>query len=134
MDQNAFSHARQAIDNVVQLRPGEDNGELVGRLADLHERIGTVESKIKRVRTDITTATSQLIPEEEAAQALSAFDPVWQSLIPREQGRVIDLLVERVDYDGEAATVAVTFRPAGIKTLAEGLAQEQDQPRREKRA
>lgn len=117
----------------VQLRPGEDNGELVGRLADLHERIGTVETKVKRVRSNIATATSQLIPEEEATQALSAFDPVWQSLTPREQGRVIDLLVERVDYDGEAGTVAVTFRPAGIKTLADELAQEQLE-QREKRA
>ncbi len=106
----------------VQLRPGEDNGDLVGRLAELHERTQAVESRIKRVRADITSATNQLIPEEQATQALAAFDPVWETLTPREQGRVIDLLVERVDYDGHAGTVSVTFRPTGIKTLADELA------------
>jgi site-specific DNA recombinase len=118
----------------TQLRPGADNGELVGRLADLHERIARAEGQAKRVRADITAATGRLIPEEEAARALSAFDPVWASLTPREQGRVIDLLVEKVEYDGGAGTVAVTFRPAGIKTLADELAQEQHEQPREKRA
>jgi hypothetical protein len=31
------------------------------------------------------------------------------------------LLVERVDYDGKLGTVSVTFRPNGIKTLAQQL-------------
>jgi hypothetical protein len=47
---------------------------------------------------------------------------------------VIDLLVERVEYDGRAGAVAVTFRPAGIKTLADELAREQDEQPRGKRA
>ena len=61
----------------VQLKPGEDNGELVGRLADLHERIGTVEGRVGKVREQIKSVTDGLIPEAEAARALSAFDPVW---------------------------------------------------------
>jgi hypothetical protein len=32
---------------------------------------------------------------------------------------VIHLLVERVAYDGTHETVAVTFRPGGIKVLAQ---------------
>ncbi len=48
------------------------------------------------------------------------FDPVWETLTPREQARVIRLLVQRVDYDGEKGTVSVTFHPAGIKTLRRG--------------
>jgi len=46
---------------------------------------------------------------------------VWETLSPREQVRVIRLLVQRVDYDGEKGTVSVTFHPAGIKTLADEL-------------
>jgi len=30
---------------------------------------------------------------------------------------VIQLLVKRVEYDGEAGTVSVTFRPSGIRAL-----------------
>jgi hypothetical protein len=31
----------------------------------------------------------------------------------------VDLLVERVDYDGDKGTVSVTFRPGGIKEASE---------------
>ena len=59
--------------------------------------------------------------EEEVAKALSLFDPVWETLPPRDQVRVMHLLVQRVDYDGEKGEVSVTFHPSGIKTLAEEL-------------
>ncbi len=111
----------------IQLKPGEDNGELVGRLADLHERIGMVESRVGKVREQIKTITDQLIPEEEATRALSAFDPVWATLTPLEQARVIGLLVERVEFDGRDGQVTVAFHPTGIKALADELAEHQEQ-------
>ena len=61
----------------------------------------------------------ELVDEHEVAQALSLFDPVWESLTPREQARIVRLLVERVDYDGQDGTITVTFRPTGIKSLAQ---------------
>jgi site-specific DNA recombinase len=63
-----------------------------------------------------------LLDEEETAVAMSVFDPVWEALTPREQARVIGLLVERVDYDGASSTVSITFHPTGIKALAQQLA------------
>jgi hypothetical protein len=30
---------------------------------------------------------------------------------------VSDLLIDHVDYDGEAGTVSIAFHPTGIKTL-----------------
>jgi site-specific DNA recombinase len=109
----------------VQFKPNEDNGELVGRLADLHERIGTVEQRVGKIREQIKGITDQLIPEEEATKALTAFDPVWGTLTPNEQARVIELLVERVEYDGRDGQVRVTFHPTGIKALADELAEHQ---------
>ena len=111
----------------VQLKPGEGNGELVARLADLHERIGTVEQRVGKVREQIKAVTNQLIPEADAARALSAFDPVWGALTPLERARVIGLLVEKVEYDGHDDTVTVSFHPTGIKALADELAQRQDE-------
>ena len=111
----------------VQLKPGADNGELVGRLAELHERIGTVEQRVGKVREQIKSVTAQLIPKAEATRALSAFDPVWATLTPNEQARAIGLLVERVQYDGRDGTVTVSFHPAGIPTLADELADRQAQ-------
>ena len=113
-----------------QLCPGDDNSPVIARLADLHERIGLVEGRVQKVREQIRAFPQQLLNEEEARLALSVFDPVWDALTPREQARVISLLVERVDYDGAQGKVAVTFHPTGIKTLADELACQ----RQEKRA
>jgi site-specific DNA recombinase len=115
----------------ARLRPGEGNAEVVARMADLHERVSRTEDRLKTVRDDLADAAAERVPEAEAAKALAAFDPVWGALTPREQARVVALLVERVVYDAAAGTVAVTFRPTGIKTLADEWAREQptnDQP------
>ena len=74
------AHHAEVQNLSARLRPGEGNGELVGRLAELHERIARVEGQVKRVRDDVKAATDRLIPEDEAAQALAAFDPVWGTL------------------------------------------------------
>ena len=63
----------------------------------------------------------ELLDEKGVARALALFEPVWDSLAPREHIRVIRLLVQRVYYDGEQGTVSVTFHSAGIKTLSQEL-------------
>ncbi len=55
---------------------------------------------------------------------MAAFDPVWDSLTSREQAGIIQLLVERIEYNGASGTVSITFRPTGIKTLAEELTEQ----------
>jgi site-specific DNA recombinase len=105
-----------------QLRPGEDNGPLVARLADLQERIAAVEGRVQKVREQLKAAYAGLLDEGQAATALALFDPVWETLSPSEQARVIGLLVQRVDYDGSRGKLAITFHSTGIKALADELA------------
>ena len=57
--------------------------------------------------------------DREIAEALSAFDPLWNALAPREQCRILKLLIERIEYDGKNGDIAITFRPAGIRNLLE---------------
>ena len=71
------------------------------------------------MREELIALARQLVDEKEAARALTLFGPACETLSPREQARVIRLLVQRVEYDGEKSTVSVTFHPAGIKTLAD---------------
>jgi len=94
------------------------NGTGAGRMADLQDRIRTAEQRRTQVHEEMTALGRQLIDKKEVARALAAFDPVWETLAPREQARVIRLLVQRVDYDGEKGTVSVTFHPTEIKMLS----------------
>jgi site-specific DNA recombinase len=109
-----------------QIRPGDDNGPVIARLADLQERIRQVEERVRKVRAQIQAEQQQLIDEDAAARALALFDPLWETLAPREQARVIDLLVRQVDYDGARSAVTIAFHATGIKTLADELMQERE--------
>lgn len=70
------------------------------------------------IREEIDRLRDELVTEEEVAAALKDFDPAWEQLSPQEQSRVLELLVERVNYDGEAKEVSVTSRPTGFRKLA----------------
>jgi site-specific DNA recombinase len=50
-------------------------------------------------------------------KTLSVFDPAWDSLAPREQSRIIRLLIEHVGYDGRDGKVTVAFHSPGIRAL-----------------
>ncbi len=111
------AEVRKLIDRVGA--PGET--PTAARLADLQERIRAAEQRATEVREQIIALSAKVVDEDELARALSLFDPVWDSLSPGEQARVLHLLVERVTYDGGAGTLAITFRPTGVKALTEEL-------------
>jgi site-specific DNA recombinase len=108
----------------VRKLSGDTGTAAVSRLADLQERIRDAERRTTEINEQIIALGREMVEEREVAVALSVFDPVWDSLTPREQGRIVQLLVERVDYDGAAAKVSITFRSSGIKALAGELANE----------
>jgi site-specific DNA recombinase len=101
LQRNLAGWQKEVLKLSGQIVVGQDNGSIVARLADLHERIGSVEERVRKVREQIQAIHEQLVDEEQATSALALFDPVWERLSPKEQARVIHLLVEGVDYDGE---------------------------------
>jgi site-specific DNA recombinase len=88
------------------------------RLAALNEAVQRTERKAGELREHMAKLEREHVDPAAVRAALSSFGPVWEQLAPKEQARVIQLLVERVDYDGKAGTIAVTFHPSGIKALA----------------
>ena len=99
------------------------NGTATERLADLQDRIRAAEQRRTQVREELVSVGRDLVDEKDVSRALAVFDPVWEMLAPREQVRLVRLLVQRVDYDGEKGTVSVSFHPAGIKMLPEEFAE-----------
>jgi site-specific DNA recombinase len=93
-------------------------GPDAARLAELNEQIRLAEQKATVLGEQILQRRRETVDQGEVAAALSVFDPVWEQLTPKEQARVIELLVERVDYDGKDGTVSITFHQTGIRTLA----------------
>ena len=113
----------------LALHLGPDNAAdpLIGRLADLQERLSQVEKRAAAVRNQIEAIHKQRLDEEQASEALRLFDPVWESLAPREQARILQLLVERIDYDGAKGNIAIRFHPTAIKALTDELNRQTEQ-------
>jgi site-specific DNA recombinase len=110
-----------------QIVPGEGNTPSTARLADLQERIRGAEQRATQIREQVITLSRSIVDQREVEKAMAIFDPVWDSLTLREQVRVVQLLVERVDYDGSTGKISITFHPSGIKTLADELAGESEE-------
>jgi site-specific DNA recombinase len=105
----------------AESRPGDP------RFMDAQDRIREAERRITQIDDELAMLQDDLIDEREVAAALADFDALWECLVPREQARVIELLVERVAYDGEGGNVSITFRPSGMKALAGELAQRKEE-------
>jgi site-specific DNA recombinase len=86
---------------------------------DALAEIQRAERKAADLHAEVLKVEAERIDPTEVAEALAAFDPLWQQLSPKEQARVIRLLIDHVDYDGANGTVSVTFHPSGIKALAQ---------------
>ena len=104
------------------LREGNpSNPSNPSRLADLEERVRNAEQRLTTLREEAIRVDREAIDEKDLTTALSAFDGTWDALFPREQARIVRLLVERVGYDGAKGTLEVTLRPTGIRRLAEEM-------------
>ncbi len=99
----------------LALAAAEDNAS---RLGKLNEQIRRGEQRLTEIREQVIALSREIVNEREVVQSLAAFDPVWETLTPREQARIIRLLIERVDYDGEKGKLNITFRPNGLRALA----------------
>lgn len=86
--------------------------------ADLERAEEGLRAAAERVRA----AGHGAFDAADLTAALQSFGPVWTALYPKEQARVLRLLVEQVRYDGREGTLAVTFRPAGIQALPQETA------------
>jgi len=103
------------------LRPVAGNGRprrRPGSLAEQEAAIQALQDRLAAVQGELEALRAQRIDTADLRAALEAFDPVWAHLTTPERARVVQLLVERIDYDGGTGKLALTFRPAGVRTLA----------------
>jgi site-specific DNA recombinase len=111
---------RQRRDDEAELRRlfGAPAGERqTARLADAQDRIAAAERRTAEIDSELAALKDATIDDAEVTAALTEFDGVWDALSPREKARVLELLIDRVTYDGREGNVAITFRPTGIRAL-----------------
>jgi len=105
------------------LAGGEASGAAIsGRLADLEDRTATLTVRLAEINRERAAVERAVVDPDDLTTALGLFDPVWEVLHAPERARIIELLIDRIVYDGASDRLAVTFHPIGIKALAEEVA------------
>ena len=92
------------------------------RMVQLEDEASRLATRLAEIARERQAAADAALCQDDLTAALGLFDPVWNALYPAEQAQIIELLVERVEVDGEAGTLAGTFHPTGIKALAQVVA------------
>jgi site-specific DNA recombinase len=118
LEQDLLRGQGEARRLLAEVGTGQSNGRAVTRLAALQERLGQLEQRLARLRAQRESLEQARLDEAAATRALAELEPSWEQMTPDEQGRLVRLLVARVDYDGVKSTMAITFHPLGLKTLA----------------
>jgi site-specific DNA recombinase len=110
---------------VANLREAKSDGSraILERLSEAELRTGQIERRLAEIAEASAAIEAKPITREEITRALRDFDPAWKGLVPREQASLLALLIESIVYDGAQGEVAITWRPSGIATLAEEVAE-----------
>jgi len=86
--------------------------------SQLDVRVKLCEKRLSEINRQKILLANATIKKPDIKKALGLFEPIWDVLYPDEQARILNLLIEKVIYDGEKGTITINFRPLGIKTLA----------------
>ncbi len=91
--------------------------EATQTLARLQDQIRERQQAAADINAAIAKLQCRMLDPDELAGAVEAFDPLWSTLPPAQRAGLVQLLVERIEYDGENESISMTFHPTGIRTL-----------------
>ena len=117
LDREIKRWAQEAKNLVGQIKADEVNTLVASRLAEVQERLAQETPRLAHVRKELARLKHWAIPQDQVATALKRFDPLWQGMTMVERQRLLQLLIERVDYDGSAGHVTIHFHPSDLESL-----------------
>jgi site-specific DNA recombinase len=92
------------------------------RLADLEDQVRAGEARMAEIAKEIASIDAAVITGPEIASVLGTFRSTFDAMPPAYRARSLSLLLQQVVYDQNKGTVAISFHPTGIKSLAEETA------------
>jgi hypothetical protein len=95
---------------VGRVPAGKIEAAVIDQLRGIFRQPEIIVSTCKAARAEQDDVT-----EQEAREALLQLDPLWDELFPAEQGRIVQLLVERVDVREQG--VEVRLRPNELSAI-----------------
>ena len=89
------------------------------RLTELEEQITEAEAALNDLRKAVLVRERLRVDENDLRRTASSFDELWKAMNIDEQRALVQVLVEKVGYDGRTGKVTVSFKSAEIKSLVQ---------------
>jgi site-specific DNA recombinase len=102
-----------------QLRKQISNVRRELRIARLEAEQGDdgAAQRVASLEEEVAAAREQKIDQRDLAAALREFDQLWAVMTHAERSEVLAALIERIDFDGGAGTIDITYRPTGFEAV-----------------
>jgi len=97
----------------------EPLGSLTESLRELESMITRIDQRLAEIRDELASIERAKINKDDLAAGLSSFVPVWDKLYPAEKTRVVNLLIERVEFDVRWSRIHISLRSFGLESLAD---------------
>jgi site-specific DNA recombinase len=91
-------------------------------LTKAQERIRKIEARDAEVQVELTALDVQVVDRRDLARALEEFTPIWDVLLTPEKERVLQLLIDRISYNGATQEMTIAWRLGGFGELAKEVA------------
>jgi site-specific DNA recombinase len=96
----------------------ESRDLILTHLQVMEEQLCRINESLERSREEAAGLQAQRLTPKMFKTALNYFDPVWEVLYPQERSRIVQLLIETVEYTGSRNSLSLEFRPSGVLRLA----------------
>ena len=94
------------------------SGTATSRWDERRQEIATLEERLAGVESELAALRAARIDASDLRAALTAFAPVWDCLTSVERQKIVQTLIQRIEYDGRTGNLAITFAPEGVRMLA----------------
>jgi hypothetical protein len=110
--------AENAIRSLLTLE-GQSGPFIQSELDRLNGELNTLNAAIVEIENTTPTGPTSNPQLADVSNALQRLDPIWELLIPDEQRRVLELLIEKITVG--KSEVKVQFRTEGIASIVDEL-------------
>ena len=117
-------HKQQAIQHLAYAL-GSAKGALpsvAGKPEELETTVADIDQRLSAIRDELAALSGNTINKDDITAALGQFTPIWEVIHPSERIRLVQLLVERVEYDARQDAIQIAFRASGMKGLVQDQA------------
>jgi len=88
-----------------------------GRIESCQQQIKDIQAEVATVNSEIVSIQKQMLNPDELVGTLESFEPLWDSMKPKQKEKLIHLLIKQVEWDSETDNIFIAFHQTNIEVF-----------------